>query len=111
MPETEIQNGTVLNKETVVADENVIVLKKPYTFEGKEYNHIDLRGLENVTTADLSYCDAQVPAAIMPEMTLQYALLLASRVTGKPIEFFNQLPGRVGLQVKRTVMVFLNGTE
>lgn len=91
-------------------NENIIKLSKPYNFEGTEHIEIDLSNLENVTTADLEFCDSRV-SAIMPEMTLNYALLLASRVTGKPIEFFKKLPGREGLKIKRLIMSFLNAAE
>lgn len=88
-------------------NELVVKFKKPYNFEGTETTEIDLSNLENVTGAQLSKAEQQV-TALVPEISLDYTLKLASIVTGKPEEFFTGLPGRDALAVKRTVSAFLN---
>lgn len=84
-----------------------INFSKPYEFEGETFNSVDLSGLEDVTAAQLSSVEEQV-TAIVPELSLDYALLLAAKVTNHPTAFFQALPGKEGLKVKRVVQGFLN---
>jgi len=92
--------------------ELIITLQKPITFEGKEYKEVDLTGLEQLSTRDLVEADKQFnnsgQMAIMNEMATGYTLIIASRASGLPIEFFDNLPASVGLKVKNRVMGFLN---
>ncbi len=46
---------------------------------------------------------------ILPEMSLEYACLISSRVSGQPVEFFKALPPRDALKVKNRVTGFLFG--
>ncbi len=86
--------------------------KKPYTFEGKEYKEIDLSGIESLSTKDLLEADKKFNAsgqmALMNEMTTGYSVIIASKATSLPVEFFENLPASEGLKVKNTVMNFLN---
>lgn len=94
----------------------VITLKKPYKFEGKEYTEIDLSGLEDLTAADMiavnKYMDRTAAGIqVMPEVSLEYACVLASKATKQPVEFFMGLPPKQAVKVKNRVMGFLFGTE
>lgn len=93
-------------------DKYVVKFKKPYQFEGQEYQEIDLENLENLSTADLIQADGKFGEsgqfAVMNEMTTGYSCILASKATGKPIEFFERLPAIEGVKVKRVVMGFFN---
>ncbi|WP_163538306.1 phage tail assembly protein [Gracilibacillus sp. YIM 98692] len=90
----------------------IITFKKPYKFEGEEYKKVDLSGIENLSTRDLVEADKQFNTsgqmAIMNEMTTGYSLIIASKASGHPVEFFEQLPAGEGLKVKNRVMGFLN---
>lgn len=90
----------------------LITFKKPYQFEGEEYKDIDLSNLENLTTGDLIQADGQFSEAgqfaVMNEMTTGYSCILAAKATGKPVEFFQQLPAIEGVKVRRVVMGFFN---
>ncbi|WP_121614793.1 phage tail assembly protein [Virgibacillus halodenitrificans] len=92
--------------------EFVIQFRKPYKFEGKEYKEVDLSGIETLSTKDLIDADKQFNTsgqmAIMNEMTTGYSCIIASKASGKPIEFFESLPAGEGLKVKNRVMGFLN---
>ncbi|WP_260288515.1 phage tail assembly protein [Peribacillus aracenensis] len=94
------------------ANENIIELKKTYTFEGKEYKELDFSPLEDLTAADLIEADKIFGTtgqfAVVNEMTLGYTLIVASTATHTPIEFFNQLGASDALKVKNKVMGFLN---
>lgn len=89
-----------------------IEFKKPYSFEGKEYKDIDLSNAVNLSTKDLIEADrlfnSSGQMALMNEMATGYTCIIASKATGLPIEFFENLPAREGLKVKNKVMGFLN---
>lgn len=107
------------NKDLILAEgqENAnesvykITFKKPYIFEGQTYESIDLSNVENVSTRDLVETDKLFYATgnIAPssEMSMAYALIIASKVTKRPLEFFTGLPGREGIKVKTAVVNFL----
>lgn len=84
-----------------------INFSKPFEFEGKTFESIDLSNLEDVTAAQLVSVEEQV-TAIVPELSMDYALLLAAKVSNQPAAFFQSLPGKEGLKVKRVVQGFLN---
>ena len=89
---------------------NVIKLAKTFKFEGKDYNEIDLTGLEDLTTADISECEKLFERngnfSALKEMNLEYCILVANKVTGLPVEFFNALPAREGAKVKQAVSAY-----
>lgn len=89
-----------------------IVFNKPVNYEGEEYKEVDLSGIEHLTTKDLIDADKKFNAsgqmALMNEMTTGYSCIIASKASGKPVEFFEQLPAGEGLKVKNVVMSFLN---
>ncbi|UAT29504.1 phage tail assembly protein [Bacillus badius] len=89
-----------------------VVFKKPYTFEGTEYKSIDLSGIEDLTSNDLLKADQVYSEkggfSPAPELTMQFAFIIAAQAAKLPIEFFNNLPARDGLKVKNMVVRFLN---
>jgi hypothetical protein len=93
-------------------NEYTVEFRKPYTFEGEEHKEVDLSGLDNLSTKDILDADKRFAAsgqtALMNEMVTGYCLIVASKASGKPIEFFEQLPASEGLKVKNVVMAFLN---
>ena len=74
--------ATIEDGELVEID-NVIKLTKPYKFEGETYEEVDLSGLENITARDMIEAnkayDRSGGFSIMPEMSMEYALFIASR--------------------------------
>lgn len=96
--------------KTAKQEEYLIKFKKPYSFDGKEYAEVDLSGLENLSTKDLVAADktfiASGQSAVVAELSVGYSCIIASKVTGKPIEFFEDLPGNEGIKVKNTVARF-----
>ncbi|HJF34183.1 MAG TPA: phage tail assembly protein [Sporosarcina psychrophila] len=90
----------------------LVTFKKPYLFEGTEYNEVDLSKLDDLSTGDLIKADGQFSQigqfSVMNELTTGYACILSAKATGKPTEFFDGLPAREGLKVKNIVMGFLN---
>lgn len=93
-------------------NEYLISFKKPYQFEGSDYTEVNLSNLENLTTGDLIKADTAFSGsgqfAVMNEMTTGYSCILAAKATGKPVEFFEQLPAVEGVKVRNAVMGFFN---
>ena len=112
----EIKNNAALEAEE---QEESLILKfrRPYPFEGQEYTELDLSGLENVTAGTLENIGKIMakkspglnPATI--EMEMGYCELLAARVTGKPLEFFQRLPARDAIALKSKIVGFLYGGD
>ena len=96
-------------------EELVVKLKAPYRFEGKDYDEIDLNGLEKLTiqTAvdiQLELMSGQEEAAmLLAETTTAFSLALAAKATGKPIELFKLLPMGWAKRVVNTVRGYMNG--
>lgn len=94
----------------------VVKLKKPYLFEKKEYTEIDLTALEDLTAADLIKLENQYERRhpginVMPEVKVEYAVMMAAQAAKQPIEFFHGLPPKEAMKVKNRVMGFLFGSD
>lgn len=95
----------------------LVKFRRPYTFEGQEYAGIDLHGLEDATAGQMQNVGRQLlkkrpglnPSTL--EMTMEYANMLAAKVTGKPLEFFERLPAKEAMKVKTAVVGFLYGGD
>ena len=114
-----VENTASLNEETEINEEEnmVIKFKKPYKFEDKEYTELDLSGLDDLTASDMIATNKYMQRTsgggidVMPEVSLEYACVLASKAAKLPIEFFTSLPPREAMRVKNRVMGFLFGAE
>ena len=123
----EIKNNAALEAEQTTAlapaapaeepEEESLVLKfrKPYKFEGVEYTEVDLSAMEDMTAADLCAVGKIMnklgivnPVA---EMAVDYAIYMAARASGKPVEFFQGLPPKESIKLKNMVTGFLYGGD
>ena len=101
----------------VIEDDNLVIkFKKPFFFEGKEYTELDLSGLDNLTASDMIAVNKYMQRTssgidVMPEVSLEYACMLASKAAKLPIEFFTKLPPKEAMKVKNRVMGFLFGSD
>ncbi len=88
-----------------------IIFKKPCVFEGNTYEKLDLSGLENMTGKDYANIERALRVTgittLNPETTPEGAYMYASRVTGVPVEFFDNLPLKEAKKVKAVVVNFL----
>jgi hypothetical protein len=104
----------VLNGE-VEENEYIIKLRAPYKFEGSEYESVDLSGLDNLKASDMiaanKIIDKSGSFSFLPEMSLQYACIIASKATKLPIEFFNGLHPKDAIKVKNKVVSFFYGQD
>ncbi len=103
-----------INAENVEKKEEnnlIIVLKKPVKFEEKQYDQIDLSGLNDIKAKDMIDINRRMTRGgnvdATPELTLEYALNMANVATGLPLEFFEQLPPRVALEIRGCITGFL----
>lgn len=92
-----------------------IKFKKPYKFDDETYEGVDLSGLEDLSARDMIATQRTMERSgsinVLPEMTLEYACLFASKATGLPVEFFQELPPREAIKVKNRVTNFFYGAE
>lgn len=111
-----VADVVVLDKDgEVVENEYVVVFNKPYSFEGTIYEKVDLSGLDNLTAADMiaanRVLDRTGSFTFLPEMSLEYACIIAAKAAGLPIEFFKGLHPREAVKVKNRVTAFFYGTD
>lgn len=105
--------------ETPAAEEDAYLVKlgKPYLFEGKEYTEIDLSDLEKLTVQDAIDAQKQVlrdgetAAAWMCETTTAFAMALAVKATGLPVELFKMMPRGAFKKVTAVVQSCLSWAE
>ena len=111
-----VESTASINKEETEDVGMVIKFKKPYVFEKKEYTELDLSGMDDLTGADMIAVNKYMQRTssgidVMPEVSLEYACVLASKAAKLPIEFFTGLPPREAMKVKNRVMGFLFGSD
>ena len=93
---------------------HVVTFKRPYTFERKEYAEVDLSGLEGLTVKDAIdvqrqlFNQQEVAASLLTETTTAFARALAVKSTGRPVEFFQQMPRGASRLVRRAVQEYMN---
>lgn len=80
-------------------DSNIVELSQTYRFEGKEFDRIDLRKLNDLTGKDLQkieklYRKIADSLSAQPERTTDYAAAAASYITGYDAEFLLYLSGK-----------------
>ena len=96
-----------------MANEFIVTFKKPYEFENETYESVDLSGIEDLTASDLIEADKMFlntgNMAAMNEMTVAYSMIVASKATKKPLEFFHGLKINDATQVKAIVTNFFFG--
>lgn len=99
-----IENGEITELD------GMLKLSKPYIFEEKTYTEIDLSGLGNIKAIDMieanKLYDRSGGFSIMPELSMEYALIIASKATNKPIEMFYGLPPVDAMRIKNKVTNF-----
>ena len=102
----------VTNTENVQEDSSyLVVFWRPFVFEGKTYESVDLSGLEDLSAADMIAANKIMERGgtvnVLPEMSLEYACIISARATRMPVEFFRALPPKDALKVKNRVTNFL----
>ena len=99
-------------KKTEEAKEDLkLVFDKPYKFEGETYKEVSLEGLKEITAQTMidaeKYYGRTGDFSVIPEMTMDCACYIASKVTDKPIEFFLGLPAWEAIKLRNRVRAFM----
>ena len=103
--------------ETQKQEENKYIIKfrKPFIFEDETYKEIDLSGLEDLSAKDMIQAQRTMERSgsinVLPEMSLEYACIFASKATKIPVEFFQALPPKEAIKVKNKVTNFFYGED
>lgn len=98
-------------------DENKYVIKfrKPFIWEDNTYTEIDMSGLEDLSAKDMIAAQRTMERSgsinVLPEMSLEYACIFASKATKMPVEFFQALPPKEAIKVKNKVTNFFYGED
>ncbi len=110
---SEKQQEITMNEENISPYEVKFV--RPYNFEGKTYNSINLEGLETMSSKDMrdaeSWLTKKGIVSATPEMSMEYTNFIASRATDLPIEFFEMLHPKNAIKVKNRVTNFFYGED
>lgn len=108
----EIADTLLLKKEE---DELIVKFRKPYKFEDDTFTELDLHGLEDLTGRTLTAIEKAFNktgvSSFVPESTTTYAKIVATKVTGLPAEFFEDLPAAEIQKIKNAVVGFLYKDE
>ncbi len=98
-----------------VEDDDLVHFTKTYSFEGKLIDHVDLSGINDLSAADMIEANRVLDRggnfSFMPEMTLEYACVIASKATKIPQEFFYALKPKDAARLKNRVVGFFFGKE
>lgn len=93
----------------------LVTFSKPYDFEGETFHSLDLSPVEDLTTEQIMQAERIFEksggVSALKELNLEYAIIVASMATGKPVEFFKGLPGKDGSKVKSRVSAYFFGSE
>jgi len=96
-------------------DELVVKYRKPYKFEDEVHTELDLHGLEDLRGRDLTAIEKSFNktgvSSVVPESTTTFAKIVATKVTGLPAEYFEDLPAGEVEKIKNAVVGFLYKDE
>ena len=117
IPVAPTQEGktSLLPKKEGQEDELIITFRKPFGFEGETFRELDLHGLEDLRGRDLTAIEKAFNktgvSSFVPESTTTYAKIVATKVTGLPAEFFEDLPVGEIEKIKNAVVGFFYKDE
>lgn len=94
----------------------IIKLSKTYQFEERSVSEVDMSGIEDLTTRDMIRANkillsGNTPSLSTTEMTVEYAMVIASFSSDLPLEFFMQLKPKDTIRVRKVVLDFFYGKD
>lgn len=113
----EKDKAAVVSETDGAKEENpyLIRFRKPFMWEDDTYTEIDLSGLEDLSARDMIQSQRIMEKSgsinVLPEMSLEYACIFASKATGMPVEFFQALPPKEAIKVKNRITNFFYGED
>lgn len=92
-----------------------IKFRKPFVWEDETYEGVDLSGMEDLSARDMIQAQRTMEKSgsinVLPEMSLEYACIFASKAAKMPVEFFQALPPKEAVKVKNRVTNFFYGED
>lgn len=92
-----------------------VKFKKPFVWEDETYDGVDLSGMEDLSARDMIQAQRVMEKSgsinVLPEMSLEYACIFASKAAKMPVEFFQALPPKEAVKIKNRVTNFFYGEE
>lgn len=105
----------LLPKKEGKEDELIITFRKPFEFDGEIFRELDLHGMEDLRGRDLTAIEKAFNktgvSSFVPESTTTYAKIVATKVSGLPAEFFEELPVGEIEKIKNAVVGFFYKDE
>ncbi|EET60350.1 hypothetical protein BRYFOR_07546 [Marvinbryantia formatexigens DSM 14469] len=93
----------------------LIKFRKPFVWEDNTYTEIDLSGLEDMSARDMIQVQRTMERSgsinVLPEMSLEYACIFASKATKMPVEFFQAMPPKEAIKIKNKITNFFYGED
>lgn len=92
--------------------ENPLILKlsDPYKFDGIEVTELNMEGITELTAGDMCQLDREMIkrgySGTRMDATRQYAMLVAAKVNGKPMEYCDRMGARDGIRLRDFVATF-----
>lgn len=121
--DAEIETTETKDAEAAAAQEQgedeenkyLIKFRKPFVWEDNTYTEIDLSGLEDMSAKDMIQAQRIMERSgsinVLPEMSLEYACIFASKAAKMPVEFFQALPPKEAIKVKNRITNFFYGED
>lgn len=107
--------ATAAAQEPEEENKYLIKFRKPFVWEDNTYTEIDMSGLEDLSAKDMIAAQRTMEKSgsinVLPEMSLEYACIFASKATKMPVEFFQALPPKEAIKVKNKVTNFFYGED
>ena len=114
-PATATATAAAAAQEPEEENKYLIKFRKPFVWEDNTYTEIDMSGLEDLSAKDMIAAQRTMEKSgsinVLPEMSLEYACIFASKATKMPVEFFQALPPKEAIKVKNKVTNFLYGED
>lgn len=93
----------------------LIKFRKPFVWEDNTYTEIDLSGLEDMSARDMIQVQRTMERSgsinVLPEMSLEYACIFASKATKMSVEFFQAMPPKEAIKIKNKITNFFYGED
>jgi len=110
-----VDGKSLLPEKEGADDEFIVKYRKPFNFEGETHTELDLHGLEDLCGRDLTAIEKAFNktgvSSFIPESTTTYAKIVATKVTGLPAEYFEDLPVGEVEKIKNVVVGFFYKDE
>lgn len=110
--EKKLENEAEDAKQETQKQENPLILKlaDPYKFDGIEVTELNMEGITELTAGDMCQLDREMIkrgySGTRMDATRQYAMLVAAKVNGKPVDYCDRMGARDSIRLRDFVATF-----